>query len=125
MRISTINPSTTIEYYLPAKCDVVLWIYDVSEKHIVTLADESRDKRRYASEWDGRDNNGVPVSSGTYFYRLKAGKDTDSRKMILLNCFLLIARQILLYLSHPEPRVSRRGRSVPMAPAGDTGQRHN
>lgn len=78
------NPSTTIGYYLPEKCHVILGIYDVSGKHIATLADESQGKGRHAITWNGHDQNGNPVSSGTYFYRLKAGKETVSKKMILL-----------------------------------------
>lgn len=34
--------------------------------------------------WSGIDNSGNPVRSGVYLYRLQAGKDTISRKMILL-----------------------------------------
>ena len=39
---------------------------------------------RYITLWDGRDNNGIPVSSGTYFYKLKAGNFFDQKKMLLL-----------------------------------------
>ncbi|MCK5407815.1 MAG: hypothetical protein KAJ37_10185, partial [Candidatus Krumholzibacteria bacterium] len=35
-------------------------------------------------EWDGTDANGSPVGSGVYVYRLTAGKQTISRKMLLL-----------------------------------------
>jgi hypothetical protein len=34
-------------------------------------------------EWDGRDDRGVAVASGVYFYRLSAGDRTLSRKMVL------------------------------------------
>jgi flagellar hook assembly protein FlgD len=34
--------------------------------------------------WDGRDSRGRSVSSGIYFYRLIAGKYSQSRKMILM-----------------------------------------
>ena len=78
------NPLTTIEYYLPEICPVLLEIFDVSGKRIVSLVNESQEKGRHAIEWDGRDINGGTVSSGIYFYRLKAGKETISRKMVLL-----------------------------------------
>ena len=78
------NPSTTIKYYLPTNCPVLLEIFDVSGKRIVSLINEFQDKGHYSLDWNGQDQNGNPVSSGTYFYRLKAGKETISRKMVLL-----------------------------------------
>ena len=34
--------------------------------------------------WDGRSENGEYVSSGTYFYQIRAGDYTDTRKMVVL-----------------------------------------
>jgi flagellar hook assembly protein FlgD len=34
--------------------------------------------------FDGMDDNGSPLASGVYFYRLKAGAFSQSRKMILM-----------------------------------------
>jgi len=78
------NPSTTITYYLPENCSVLLEIFDVSGRRLVTLISGSQEKGQYEVDWNGQDQNGNPVSSGTYFYRLKAGKEMISRKMVLL-----------------------------------------
>ena len=78
------NPSTTIKYNLPKNCPVLLEIFDVSGKRMATLVNESQEKGQYSVEWNGQDKNGNPVSSGTYFYRLKAGKEMISKKMVLL-----------------------------------------
>lgn len=40
--------------------------------------------RTYSVVWNGTDDNNHPVSSGIYFARIKAGKQTSSRKMLLL-----------------------------------------
>ena len=38
----------------------------------------------HAAYWDGRTETGATVSSGTYFYQLKAEDYADSRKMVIL-----------------------------------------
>ena len=37
-----------------------------------------------AAYWDGKTEVGEAVSSGTYFYQLKAGDYTETRKMVIL-----------------------------------------
>lgn len=78
------NPSTTIGYYLPEKCPVRLEVYDISGRRIAGLIDKELEKGSYAIEWDGKDERGNSVASGIYFYRLTAGKQTTSRRMVLL-----------------------------------------
>jgi hypothetical protein len=78
------NPSTTIGYYLPEKCPVKLEVYDTSGRRIAGLIDKELEKGSYAVEWNGRDGRGNSVASGIYFYRLIAGKQTISKKMLLL-----------------------------------------
>jgi len=34
--------------------------------------------------WDGKDNSGVSVASGVYFYKLTAGKFTATEKMVMM-----------------------------------------
>ena len=78
------NPTTMIKYYLPEKCSVLLEIFDVSGKRIASLVNKNQEKGQCSIEWRGKDFNGNSVSSGTYFYRLKVGKETISKKMVLL-----------------------------------------
>jgi len=77
------NPSTEIRYYLPEKCSVSLDVYDVTGVLVARLSEGYRDKGTHTVSWDGRDRNGRQMSSGVYFYRLKAGKTEISRKMVL------------------------------------------
>jgi hypothetical protein len=78
------NPTTTISFVLPAKAHVTLSIYNVDGKLINTLADESLPDGLNEIKWDGRDSNGYRVSSGVYLYRLKVGKKTLTKKMLLV-----------------------------------------
>ena len=78
------NPSTSIRYYLPEKCKVDLDIFDVSGRRIVQLIDSEQEKGLWTVEWNGLDAQGEEVNSGIYLYRLRAGKESVTRKMVLL-----------------------------------------
>jgi len=78
------NPSTEIEYYLPAKSRVTVEIFDVTGKRVARLVKREQEKGCHAVQWNGRDDLGAAAGSGVYFCRLRAGKETISRKMILL-----------------------------------------
>jgi hypothetical protein len=78
------NPTTTIRFVLPAREDVTLVIYDANGQLVRTLVNEVRGYGAHEVTWDGRDDAGATVGSGVYFYRLRAGKLTESKKMVLL-----------------------------------------
>ncbi len=78
------NPSTTIKYALPERSDVTISIYNILGQKITTIVNETKPAGEYTTIWDGRDANGRPVASGLYLYQIKAGKFTESRKMLLL-----------------------------------------
>jgi hypothetical protein len=78
------NPITRIEFGLDKPENVSLRIYDPAGRLVRILVGERRVAGHYAEVWDGKGGNGRPVSSGVYFYHLKAGVFTETRKMILL-----------------------------------------
>jgi C1A family cysteine protease len=78
------NPYTEIKYEIPASCRVRLKIFDVSGRLIRTLVDGHREKGRHSELWDGREENGRPVASGIYFYRLETGRYSETKRMVLL-----------------------------------------
>jgi hypothetical protein len=78
------NPCTTIEFGLRESGHVSLRIYDAAGRLVRSLIDESRTAGQYSAAWNGKDQNGNSVSSGVYFYMLKAGTFEETRKMILL-----------------------------------------
>jgi hypothetical protein len=74
------NPETRIQYSLPKTTAVELAIYNVLGQKVVTLADGVRSAGKYEVRWDGGN-----LSSGIYFYQLKAdGQTVAVRKMMLL-----------------------------------------
>lgn len=79
------NPSTIIEYALPSKSHVMVSVFNVLGQKIRTLVDEEKTIGYYSEVWNGTDDNGQPVASGIYFYRIDAGDQfTETKKMMLL-----------------------------------------
>jgi hypothetical protein len=78
------NPATEISYYLPVAAEVLLEVYDVTGKRVATLERGRREKGLHVVTWQGIDDAGRSAQSGIYFYRLRAGKEVTSKKMVLL-----------------------------------------
>jgi len=78
------NPITTIGYSLPHRADVELAVYNILGRKVTTLVDEDMPAGYHSVQWDGTDVKGCEVSSGIYFYRIKAGDYAESKKMLLL-----------------------------------------
>jgi len=78
------NPVTTIRFDLPGKERVRLAIYDCAGREIVPLLDGECEAGMHEVSWDGRDARGAAVGTGIYFYRLTAGKQALTKKMVLL-----------------------------------------
>lgn len=78
------NPETTIRYVLSAPANVVIKVYNVTGQTIRTILNENQVKGVHFARWDGKDEHGSEVSSGLYIYRVRAGKQSESRKMLLI-----------------------------------------
>jgi FlgD Ig-like domain len=78
------NPSTRIGFTLSEAERAIVRIYDVRGSHVATLLDSRLGAGRHHVDWDGLDDAGTRVASGTYFYTLAAGRRTESRKMVLV-----------------------------------------
>ena len=78
------NPRTTIHFELPHSGAVDLAVFDVAGRRVATLASGAMEPGRYDVAWEGRDDSGLPVSGGLYFYRLVADGKTLTKKMVML-----------------------------------------
>lgn len=78
------NPSTNIKYSLPQAIDVQLAIFDFTGRCVRTLVQQPQSAGQYDVTWDGRDDQGEPVSSGLYNYQLRAGTFVQARRMALV-----------------------------------------
>lgn len=78
------NPQTTIEFSLPKNEQVTLNIYDISGRLVKRLVNGLTPAGAHTLIWDGLDDHGLQVSSGTYIYRMVAGKHVETQKMTLV-----------------------------------------
>jgi hypothetical protein len=77
------NPSTKIKFTLPQNTFVRLKIFDVIGNEVATLINEEKPYGIYEVEFNYL-NNGLPISSGIYFYQLNAGNYKETKKMVLI-----------------------------------------
>ena len=78
------NPSTSVRFEVPVDSKVMIKIYDILGREVKTLFDDQVQRGRYTLEWDGLNESGMSMSSGTYIYRMVANDFVQSKKMLLL-----------------------------------------
>jgi hypothetical protein len=78
------NPSTVIHFDLPRDSFVRLEIFDVRGRRVRVLQDGPTTAGRKQVGWNGRDDDGRALASGTYFYRLSVEGRALTRKLQLL-----------------------------------------
>ncbi|MGH2570667.1 MAG: S8 family serine peptidase, partial [bacterium] len=76
--------ATDIRYSLPERNDVDLAVFDIAGRRVRTLAAGRLDAGSYRVRWDARDEKGVRVAPGIYFYRLEGGGIEETRKMVVI-----------------------------------------
>lgn len=72
------NPSTVIKYSIPVSGQVNLQVYDVLGRLVKTLIDETKQAGEYTLEYK------TDLPSGVYYYSLKTGSFTETRKMTVI-----------------------------------------
>ena len=87
------NPSTTIPFQVPAPQTVAgragtvpveVEIFNILGQNVRTLTTGDQSPGYYRAVWDGRDNQGRALSTGIYFYSLRAGEMQQVRRMTLV-----------------------------------------
>jgi hypothetical protein len=73
------NPTTEISYLLPAKSEVRLDVFNILGQMVASLPQGLQEAGKHSVIFDASN-----LSSGTYLYRLEAGKTTSTKKMIVL-----------------------------------------
>jgi hypothetical protein len=78
------NAATEITFEIPTRAEVTLTIYNILGETIREIEMGDKPAGKHAIIWDGTDDSQRSVSSGVYFYKIRAGTFVNSKKMILL-----------------------------------------
>ncbi len=78
------NHQTVIRYTLSQPAEVSLVIYNILGQKVRTLVKEEKQNGTKSVAWNGKNDRGKEVSSGIYFYRLKAGEYSQTKRMVML-----------------------------------------
>jgi hypothetical protein len=78
------NGESVIKFYLKQKMDASISIYDILGRKIKNLSEREFNPGYHSLTWNSLNNNGEEVSSGIYFYELKAGDFLKRKKLILI-----------------------------------------
>jgi FlgD Ig-like domain len=78
------NPVTNISYSVKEVGNVTLEVYNLKGQLVKTLVNDIKEAGEFTTTWSGTDNSNKSVSSGVYFYKMKAGNYQETKKMILI-----------------------------------------
>jgi hypothetical protein len=78
------HSNTIIRFTLPESVEFSLTIYNSLGQKVRTIVNGRLPAGIYERSWDGRNNAGVRVASGIYFYRLQAGERLEQRQLLLI-----------------------------------------
>ncbi len=79
------SASTAISYELNTQSDVQMTIYDVLGKQVKKFSVGNKNRGVHGVQWDARNDLGVKLASGVYFYSMQVGSKTITKKMIVEN----------------------------------------
>jgi hypothetical protein len=78
------NPVTTIQFIIPATGKVEIKIYNLNGSLVRELFTGEKDSGEYSYQWDGKDDRGITIASGVYFYSVQFNNSQLTKKMIYL-----------------------------------------
>lgn len=78
------NPRTTLSFALEREQAVALDVYDLAGRRVAALLNGTLPAGRHEAVWDGHDQSGRAVCSGTYVCRLRTGEEVTTTRITLL-----------------------------------------
>ncbi|MBD3258994.1 T9SS type A sorting domain-containing protein [candidate division GN15 bacterium] len=78
------NAGTVISFVIPTASSVRIDVFNILGQRVETIYDQWLPPGEHVLWWDGRSGQGEEVASGVYFYRVVAGEESITKKMLLI-----------------------------------------
>jgi hypothetical protein len=78
------NPETNIEFSLPSEQNVNLMVFNLLGQQVRTLVNSSLGVGTHTVIWDGKNDDGINVPSGIYFYKMFTPEFSQTNKMVMV-----------------------------------------
>lgn len=78
------NPETNISFNVRENGNVNIDIYNLKGQKVKSLVNDRYTSGKYSVVWNGKNDNNKQVSSGIYLYKMRNGKFSSTKKMILM-----------------------------------------
>lgn len=78
------NPTTSINFAMAEAGKVQIDVYNILGQKVKSLVNNHMEAGNHQVVWNGKDNANSPVASGVYFYKMKTGRYTSTKKMLML-----------------------------------------
>lgn len=78
------NPETNIEFNLPSAQNVNLMVFNLLGQHVSTLVSGTLEAGTHTVTWNGKNDDGINVPSGIYFYKMITPEFSQTNKMVMV-----------------------------------------
>jgi photosystem II stability/assembly factor-like uncharacterized protein len=78
------NPRTTVAFFLPRQGHVQIGVFDLSGRQVRTLAAGAFPRGDHKLEWNGRDDDGRALASGSYLVRCQTDLASRTQRVMLI-----------------------------------------
>ncbi len=79
-----VGNNVNVRFESKSRDNVTIEVYNIKGQKVKTLVNQSLSSGEHQTVWNGKTENNQPVASGMYFFRMKSGNFTATRKIILM-----------------------------------------
>jgi flagellar hook assembly protein FlgD len=79
-----VGNNVNVRFEIKSRDVTTIEVYNIKGQKVRTLVNSNFSSGQHQTTWNGRTDNGTPVSSGMYFFRMKSGTYSATKKVVLI-----------------------------------------